>query len=144
MIRLPAVVDTNVVVAGLLTGDRDAPTRRILDAMLAGRLPFLLSVDLLAEYRAVLLRPAIRRRHGLHDDEIDSTLTRLAANAIVREPGTSGRDAPDSGDRHLWALLRTTPGAVLVTGDALLRRRPPSRASALSPAAFVRLAAFGG
>ncbi|MEZ5330675.1 MAG: hypothetical protein R2991_01180 [Thermoanaerobaculia bacterium] len=40
------VVDTNVVVAGLLTGDAHAPTALILDAMLAGRVLYALSVEL--------------------------------------------------------------------------------------------------
>ena len=132
MIRVPAVVDTHVVVAGLLTSDAAAPTRRILDGMLDGRLPFLLSIDLLVEYRVVLLRPAIRRRHALTASEVDAILARLVANALVREPASAG-------DRHLWALLRTQPGAILVTGDALLRLRPPAGFSALSPAAFARL-----
>ena len=57
----PLVVDTNVVVSGLLTSVADAPPAMLLDAMLAGRVSFLLSTDLLAEYRDVLLRPAIAR-----------------------------------------------------------------------------------
>ena len=51
----PAVIDTNVVVSGVLTKDSPSPTVRILDGMLAGRFRFLLSVDLLAEYRDVPL-----------------------------------------------------------------------------------------
>ena len=43
------VVDTNVVVAGLITGASDSPVRRVLDGMLAGAFRFLLSPDLLAE-----------------------------------------------------------------------------------------------
>jgi hypothetical protein len=49
MIQRLAVVDTNVVVEGLLTKDPAAPTARILDGMLAGSFPFILSVVLLAE-----------------------------------------------------------------------------------------------
>ena len=36
------IVDTNVVVAGLLTSQIDSPTAQLLDAMLDGRLIFLL------------------------------------------------------------------------------------------------------
>jgi predicted nucleic acid-binding protein len=44
--NLPTViVDTNVVVAGLITKDPKATVCQILDAMLSGRLPYLLSVD---------------------------------------------------------------------------------------------------
>ena len=70
MTPLAAVIDTNVVVSGLIGGEHQSPTTAILDAMLGGSFTFLLSLDLLAEYREVLLRPAIRRRHGLTDAEV--------------------------------------------------------------------------
>ena len=44
-----SVVDTNAVVAGLLTGVGRSPVASILDAMLSGTLLFLLSPELLAE-----------------------------------------------------------------------------------------------
>jgi len=63
--RPVAVVDTNVVVSGLLTAEVTAPTHRILNAMLDERINFLLSIALLAEYREVMLRPRIQKRHGM-------------------------------------------------------------------------------
>jgi predicted nucleic acid-binding protein len=51
------VVETNVLVAALLTAQVDRPTARTLGAMLDGSLIFLLSPALLAEYRAVLMQP---------------------------------------------------------------------------------------
>lgn len=132
------ILDTNVVVSGLLTADASAPTAVLLDRALAGALPLLLSPDLLAEYRAVLLRPAIRRRHRLSDGEIDELLTELAWHGAFREPAPA-EGAPDAGDSHLWALLAAEPGALLVTGDAKLRE---ARAEVVwSPAeAIARLA----
>ena len=132
-----AVIDANVVVSGLLTADPTAPTARILDAMMAGRLEFLVSLDLLAEYRTVLARPRIVARHGLSLHEIDRILNEIALAAIVREPDPDAPPAPDPGDDHLWGLLAAVPGAVLVTGDALLHQRPPDEHSVISPRAFV-------
>ncbi len=124
-----AVVDTNVVVAGLLTADREAPTARVVDAMLAGRFPFLLSADLLAEYRAVLLRPRVRERHGLAEVQVDRILAELTLNAAVREPPAATTGAPEPGDQHLWNLLALEADAVLVTGDRRLleSESPPGR-----------------
>ena len=134
----PAVVDTNVVVAGLLTADAEAPTARILEGMLDGSIPFLLSVELLAEYRTVLLRPAIKSRHRLSESQVDRLLEQLTLEALVREPAR-GADAPDPRDQHVWDLVAAHPGAILVTGDArLLAAATPSR-SLLSPASFVAL-----
>ncbi len=68
------VIDTNVVVSGLITGQTDSPPARIVDAMLRGDFPFLLSLDLLAEYRNVLLRPKIKKVHRLSEEEVDSII----------------------------------------------------------------------
>ncbi len=133
------VVDTNVVVSGLLTADADSPPAVVLDAMLAGRISFLLSVDLLAEYRSVLLRLEIATRHGLSPQEVDVVLERLAVNAVVREPVSAPEAPPDPGDALLWELLAAAAGAILVTGDQSLLDAPPRFASALSPAALVEL-----
>ncbi|MGH7307600.1 MAG: putative toxin-antitoxin system toxin component, PIN family [Candidatus Rokuibacteriota bacterium] len=131
-----AVIDTNVIVSGLIGGERESPTALILDAMLEGRFTYLLSLDLLAEYRQVLLRPAIRRRHGLTEAQVDVILTELALNGTLHDPVPSTAALPDSGDRHLWALLEATV-AVLVTGDDALRKRAPEPARVLSPRQFL-------
>ena len=138
------VVDTNVVVAGLITGAGDSPVRRVLDGMLAGAFPFLLSPDLLAEYRRVLLRIGIRQRHGLTEGEVDTVLEDIALHAQIRDPSAAPVEpAPDRGDDHLWQLLLASPGAVLVTGDQRLVEQPPAFASVVSPRAALDLLSAG-
>lgn len=126
------IVDTNVVIAGLLSSEKNSPVSRILDAMLDGHLLYLLSPPLLAEYRQVLLRPKLLKLHRLGTEEIDDLLTTLTANAVWREPDAS-RTAPDPGDNHLWALLISQPHGILVTGDQLLLENPPKDHCVLSP-----------
>jgi len=138
-----AVVDTNVVVAGLLTREPTSPTARILDTMLEGRLSFLLSVPLLAEYGSVLLRPRICALHRLDEEAVDRILEDLARNGALREPQAvdlasavplpGGRD-----DQHLWELLACERDAVLVTGDRQLLGSPPGWASVVKPAAWLK------
>lgn len=130
------IVDTNVVVAGLITGSSRSPVAVILDAMLSGRMLYLFSPALLDEYRSVLLRPRLTHRHGLTVAEVDRLLVDLAANAIWREPLTAS-DAPDPGDDHLWALLSAFPGSRLVAGDRLLLENPPASSSVITPATCV-------
>jgi predicted nucleic acid-binding protein len=118
-VNQPAIiVDTDVVVAGLLTRNEASPVARILDGMLGAAFPFVLSEALLAEYRTVLVRPALRRLHGLTVDEVDAILTDLAQHAIVLTP-VAAPSAPDPGDQLLWALLAAKPDLVLVTGHKL-------------------------
>jgi len=131
-----AVIDTNVVVAGLLTGSADSPTARILDGMRNSAFPFLLSTALLAEYREVLLRNKIRALHGLSERDVDVLLTVIAANAIVREPEAQ-TGAPDAKDDHLWSLVQGEANSVLVTGDHALEQRPPPKSAVLQPREFV-------
>ncbi|MEO8347456.1 MAG: PIN domain-containing protein [Acidobacteriota bacterium] len=130
-----AVIDTNVVVSGLLTGWPDSPTVRILDGMLVGRFAFLVSPELLEEYRAVLLRPRIQERHRLGEREIETVLTEVVANARFREiaPAASGGVR---NDEHLWVLLALEPESVLVTGDRPLAASPRGSGRVLSPREF--------
>lgn len=140
---VPTIVDTNVVVAGLLTSDAVSPPARILNGMISGDFPFVVSVALLAEYRQVLARDRIRARHGLSMDKVDCILTAVAANAIVREPVASDESAPEPGDQHLWDLLAAVPRAVLVTGDKRLIESAPSGVSIMLPGAFLDSAHVG-
>jgi len=130
------IVDTNVVVAGLLTANDSAPVARILDGMLCAAFPFAVSEALLAEYRTVLLRPGLRRVHGLTNTAIDEILIELAQHATVLTPSAAPA-APDPGDQLLWDLLATREDLLLVTGDKLLLRHVSMRGRVISPQAFM-------
>ena len=139
MRRRLAIIDTNVVVAGLLTKEAASPTARIVGAMLDAEIPYVVSVSLLAEYRQVMLRDSIRELHQLSDDQVDRFLTEIAFNAIVLEPRGSESPAPDAGDQHVWDLLMAPHATILVTGDRRLVEGAPSGASVVSPRAFAEL-----
>ena len=130
------VVDTNVVVAGLITGSSQSPVVSVLNGMLSGSMVFLLSPALLDEYRSVLSRPKLVKLHGLTETQLDQLLVELTANAIWREP-KRGSPAPDRGDDHLWALLSAYSGSILVTGDRLLLENPPKQSSVISPTTWL-------
>ena len=113
------VVDTNVVVAGLLTSDSTSPVSRILDGMLAGAFSFVVSEPLLAEYHAVLVRPKLQVLHGLALSEVESILTDLALNAMVLNPLTKlAPPAPDAGDQLLWDKWAVDP--IIITQPIIL------------------------
>ena len=136
MSRLPVIVDTNVVVAGLLTGNPGSPVARVLDGMLSAAFPFVVSMELLAEYRRVLVRPALRKLHGLTMTEVDILLTDIAQHAIVMTSAV-GSAAPDPGDQLLWDLLATRSDLVLVTGDRALLSDRAMQSRVISPRDFV-------
>jgi uncharacterized protein len=134
--RSAAIVDTNVVVAGLLTADETSPVAQVLDGMLRATFPFVLSEALLAEYHAVLIRPKLRASHGLTVAEIEVVLTCIAQHAILLLPAV-GTPAPDRGDQLLWDLLAARADLVLVTGDKRLVRDVGMRGRVVSPAEFL-------
>ena len=130
------IVDTNVVVAGLLTARADSPVARVLDGMLAAAFPYVLSEALLGEYGSVLSRPALRKCHGLSTAEVDVILLALARHAIVLKPGRSA-PAPDPGDQHLWDLLAARKDLLLISGDKRLQGDVAMGPRVLSAADFV-------
>ena len=105
--------------------------------MLTGGIHFLLSVDLLAEYTTVLLRPRIRVRHGLDDGEVERLLVEIATRGAVREPVPGRAREPDAGDRHLFDLLGTEAAAVPVTGDRRLLASRSGRRRVVPPRDFL-------
>jgi len=134
--RGAVIVDTNVVVAGLLTASDTSPVARMLDCMLRAAMPFVVSEALLAEYHAVLVRPGLRKQHGLTISEIETLLTTVAQHAIVLEPATAV-PAPDPGDQLLWDLLAARPDLILVTGDKRLIQDPGMSGRVITPSAFL-------
>ncbi|WP_447970653.1 putative toxin-antitoxin system toxin component, PIN family [Nitrospira sp. M1] len=137
MTKPVAVIDTNVVVSGLISQQTDSPPCYILDEMLSGEVSFLLSLDLLTEYRHVLLRPKMKKLHHLTEDEIDGILTAISVNGQVRYPPRSPNHGPDPGDQHIWDLMDSYPDAVLVTGDMALQKFKNTKGIVLSPKEFV-------
>jgi len=139
----PAIIDTNILVSGLISGNHLSPPSMIVDGMLQAAFPFLLSVELLQEYRQVLLRPKIQRLHKLAEAEIDIIMEELVANAIFRESVETSSQAPDKNDQHLWELLAAMPDALLITGDQLLLINPPDFARVISAQSFLTLLKLG-
>ena len=104
--------------------------------MLAAGFSFVVSEPLLAEYRAVLVRPGLRKLHGLTVADVEAILTDLAQHAIVLKPA-AGPPAPDAGDQLLRDLLAARPNLLLVTGDKLLLQDAGMRGRVISTQAFV-------
>jgi predicted nucleic acid-binding protein len=135
--RQAVIVDTNVVVAGLLTAHAASPVARMLDGMLAATFPFVVSEALLAEYHAVLVRPALRELHGLSVMDIESLLTDIAHHAIVLVP-VAAAPAPDPGEQLLWDLLAARDDLLLVTGDMALLREAGMPSRGVTPQSFLQ------
>jgi putative PIN family toxin of toxin-antitoxin system len=135
MLRFFAVVDTNVLISPRTS--RDSPRDAIIRGMLRGSFPFLLSSELIAEYREVLRRPEIVKRHGRSEEQLTALLADILANAAFREPPPAAIEPPDASDAHLFALAASVEDAILVTGDRALLDAPRLPFRVMSPRKFV-------
>jgi len=134
-----AIVDTNVVIAGLPLEGNPLPVAAILQRMLKGELRFVVSTALLDEYRDVLDRPPLRKLHGLGDEALHALLARIEESAEIVDPAATSAAAPDPGDQMLWDLLAGHADAVLVTSDKLLLRDRWMRGRIVTPDAWLAL-----
>ena len=110
------VLDTNVLVSALLTGD--GHSARIFRSVCEGSLTLVLSEPLLAELHDVLCYPKIKRR--LEARSIDVVRYVELLRFIAMFVGTNVATVPavrDPDDRELLAALLQRPADWLITGD---------------------------
>ncbi|MFM8335015.1 MAG: putative toxin-antitoxin system toxin component, PIN family [Opitutaceae bacterium] len=105
------VLDTNVVVSVALTAG--GPCDRLLRAAGEGRLHLAWSAPMLAEYRAVLLRP----KFGFSRPLVSALLA--AFDPAHQVAVGRARGLPDSDDEVFLAAALATEDRVLVTGNAI-------------------------
>lgn len=110
------VVDTNVVVSGLLTPS--GHSARLLDAVLDGRVKLVYDARILAEYRDVLRRPRLK----LAPDKIQAFLKGLHGQMLVT-PKALESTGPDPDDIAFVAVALGTADRTIVTGN--LAHYPP-------------------
>lgn len=109
MIR--AVVDTNVLVSGLLSpAGKEA---LILRAIHQGLVRACCSAAILEEYAAVLARP----KFAFPPDEIEAVLVMLEDKGELVQPVPSPVSSPDPGDTKFLDCALTARADVLVTGN---------------------------
>lgn len=125
------VLDTNVLVSALLSPFQ--PPGRILDLILTGELNIVFDDRVIAEYRAVLLRP----KFGFDRRNVEELLDECAGTGHFLTAAPLGLDLPDPSDA-MFVELAAEAHAPLVTGNS--RHFPSDRCQGihvLSPAAFL-------
>lgn len=114
MIR--AVLDTNVLVSGLLRRHPAAPSVQLLDAWRGGDFELVLSSEILAEVERTLGKPYFRAR--LSDDQIERALTLLRRRSHLVPVSVDVQSvATHPEDDLILATAISGPADYLVTGD---------------------------
>jgi putative PIN family toxin of toxin-antitoxin system len=104
------VIDTNVVVSGLL--NPNGASARVLDAVLDGRVKLVYDARILVEYRDVLHRPRLK----LAPAKITAFLTALQSQKIVT-PTALSVYGPDADDIVFVEAALATTDRTIVTGN---------------------------
>jgi putative PIN family toxin of toxin-antitoxin system len=126
-----AVIDTNVLVSGMLSGD--GPPGAILGLTLRGLIMPVFNGQILAEYDRVLHRP----RFGFVIPEIRSIIDTIEGIGLETQEGAWPEALPDRDDEK-FLVAAAAGDAVLITGN--LRDFPaPARrhVAVLSPRQFL-------
>jgi len=128
-----AVLDTNVVVSGLLIAHGHPAA--ILAAWRERRFQLITSGPLLRELADVLSRPSLSRRIGRSDEDVSTFLADFAQAAIVVDPTERLAVVADEADNRVIEAAITGEADFMVSGDqgllalSVYRQIPVLRAS---------------
>ena len=130
-----AVVDTNVLVAALLSKRDDSATVRVIRAMISGEFIPLYHEDILAEYDDVLHR---KKKYDLSESAIQTVLNAIRRFGIEVFPKPTGEIFIDEDDVIFYevAMEKRDDNAYLVTGNM---KHYPVRDFIVSPAEMVAI-----
>lgn len=112
------VVDTNILVSGLLNGE--GSPGKLVDAILAGELIAVCSVDIMAEYREVLNRQTF----PFNPEDVQALIETIDEGGSWIDPEPSQLPLPDETDRAFIDAARFA-ACPIVTGN---RRHFPAEA----------------
>ena len=130
MIR--AVIDTNVIVAALLSPHTDSATVRSLAAIVDGKAEALVSPEILSEYRTVLSRA----KFGFSSERVASILKVFERLGKATIPIRHDSPMPDEKDRVFYEVALAEPNSRLVTGNL---KHYPTSPIVVTPAQFCEL-----
>ncbi len=108
---MKAVVDTNVLVSGLLK--QGTPPAEVIADVLAGMLVVLYDGRILDEYRDVLARP----KFGIDTGKVDALLEFIVGEGIEVTDARFAGQLPDPDDQAFADVASTGEADVLITGN---------------------------
>lgn len=130
-----AVVDTNVLVAALLSKRNDSATVRIIRAMLSGEFIPLYHEDILAEYEDVLHR---KKKYNFSESAIQTLLNSIRQYGVEVFPKSTGEIFIDEDDIIFYevAMEKRDEEAYLITGNL---KHYPVRNFIVTPAEMLKI-----
>ena len=114
---LKVVLDTNVFVSSLLV--KAGLPAQILDAWRERRYLLIVSPAIIAETRATLDYPRIRRKYAITDEDVEQLVTLLERDALLvsGDADAAGAIPEDPADEMVLACAVDAQADVIVSGD---------------------------
>ncbi len=129
-----AVIDTNVIIAALLTKNSDAATLKVLRAVFSGSITPLYHEDILSEYNEVLHR----EKFHLKEETIQIVLAAIRQYGLEVNPQPTGEILLDMDDLIFYevAMDKRCDDAWLVTGN---QKHYPIKSFIVTPAEMMEI-----
>ena len=125
---LTVVIDTNVIVSALISKREDTPPYLIVRSIFDGIITPIFNLDILNEYREVLLRP----KFNLDPSDVEAFLDAFVQIGLnVEVTIDNSLSLPDPKDLVFYRLQKSVENAYLVTGNL---RHFPRELQIVSPA----------
>jgi putative PIN family toxin of toxin-antitoxin system len=134
MYLIYAVIDTNVLISALITKNTQAPTVKVLEAVMRGNIIPLYHKDILTEYDRVLHRSKFK----IEDNIIQMLLDSILQFGIEVFPQPSGEIFIDMDDLIFYevAMEKSEDNAYLVTGN---QKHYPIKDFIVTPAEMIEI-----
>lgn len=129
-----AVIDTNVLVAALLTKNNDSATVKVLEAIADGRITPLYHKDMLVEYAEVLGR----KKFKLNQDMVSVLIRMIIKYGVEIFPKPTGEILIDMDDLIFYevAMEKRDEDSYLVTGN---KKHYPVRDFIVTPTEMINI-----
>ena len=111
--RIFAVVDTNVVVSGMITKNKDAPTVSVLAYLAEKTITPLYCEEILQEYSDVLHR----EKFHLPNEKVEKFIKMVQSDGVTSKRVPSKEELPDPKDVVFYEVALSKEDSFLVTGN---------------------------
>lgn len=132
MIKIYAVIDTNVLVSALLSRFKNTSTVQLLQLLILGDITPIYNDEIMEEYHNVLTRP----KFGFPDTIIDETLEVIKRYGINSSRKESNEVLPDPKDIVFYEVALSIDDSYLVTGNT---KHFPKKPFVVTPAEMLQI-----
>ncbi len=132
MVKIYAVIDTNVLVSALLSRFKDTSTVQLLQLLILGEITPIYNDEIFEEYQTVLTRS----KFGFPDTLIDETLDVIRRYGINSSRTEASEQLPDPKDIVFYEVALSMEDSFLVTGNT---KHFPRKPFVVTPAEMLRI-----